>query len=363
MNRVLVTGLALGLEAKTSKSCNFDLEWLIRYPSILIWADEIIITEAIWDVVSKGMYPDQSRELTKAIRLIFELANSENIIKVINPSKIISPDLKNDIYVQIRKDRKSFTKFFPDHVTLGDSSEVPGQIFIDGVQYCTPHIWTIYAAFILASTLNAHCLFDSDVLNYCRYKFGLTNLPKEGETGRVQSFQAVFEGYLPNVTLFPGYVLSENSKCHICANEKNCRDTYLSTLEADLKEIFSWWNYDEIHQLKAVVSAIVRRREEAGGILDPNDVIREFRNEQNKIRKRVNLVFPRVRRWANITTLLSIPVVVTGVGTTNSLITVSGAGLAGLAQCAKEVVDLLSNKYSWIGFISKDAKLHQENRV
>ena len=360
MNRVLVTGLALGLEAKTCESCNFDLEWLIRYPSILIWADEIIITKAIWDVVSKGVYPDQSRELTKAVRLIFELASSENIIKVINPSKIISPDLKNDIYVQIRKDRKSFTKFFPDHVTLGDSSEVPGQIFIDGVQYCTPHIWTIYAAYILASALNAHCLFDSNVLNYCRYKFGLTNLPKEGETGRVQSFQAVFEGYLPNATLFPGYVLSENSKCHICANEKNCRDTYLSTLEADLKEIFSWRNYDEIHQLKAVVSAIVRKHQESGGIVNPADILHEFRNEQNKIRKRIKLVFPKVKRWANITTMLSIPVIFAGLGTGNYLITLSGSGLAGLSKLSKELIELLSSKYSWVGFISKDAKLHHK---
>lgn len=359
MNKVLVTGLALGTDAGLCNACNFDFEWLIAYPSVLIWADKIIVSQTIWDTISNLRCPGGSGELAKSLKLVFEAARSEGIVEVTKPADIITPALRKDISTQVRQDRTLLAKLFPETISLGRGNKIPGEIFVEGSEYCAPYVASIYAAFILARAYDAHCLFNKQALDYCKYKFGLTHFPKEGEIGCIQSFQAVFEAYLPNIPLFAGFIFSEKSKCSICVNEKNCRDTYLSTIEANLKEIFSWRDYDEIHQLKAVVSAIVRKREEGGGILNPNDVIGEFRNEQNKIRKRIKLVFPRVKRWSNITTMLSIPVVVAGVVTTNPLITVSGIGLGGLAKFAKELVDLLSNKYSWIGFVSKDAKLHQ----
>ena len=50
MNKVMITGLALGLETKACQACNFDFEWLLRYPSVLVWADKIVVTKGIWDV-------------------------------------------------------------------------------------------------------------------------------------------------------------------------------------------------------------------------------------------------------------------------------------------------------------------------
>lgn len=360
MNKVLVTGLALGKEIGACDACNFDFDWLIRYPSVILWTDKILVADTIWNTVSHGRFPPKSKELAKSLQLIFDILRSEGIVEVVKPSEIISPDLKDDIYTGVYKDRDLLAKFFPDHVTLGDEDEVPGQMFIDGLEYCTPHLWTIYAGFVLAKAWNAHCLFNMRVFNYCRYKFGLTNFPKEGEPGGIESFQAVFEAYVPNRSIFPEYVYISKDMCFKCENERSCKDTYLSNVESNLKSILSWRDYDEIQQLKSVIDDIVHRRNKLGGLINPSDILHDFRNKQDKIRKRVKLIFPKLKRWANVTTMLSIPVAVAGVSTGHPLITVSAAGLAGLSQLAKELVDSLSSKYSWIGFVNKDAELHRE---
>lgn len=360
MNKVLVTGLALGKEFETCEACNFDFEWLIRHPSVLLWADKILVPDTIWDSVSYEKYPFESKELAKSLRLIFDIARSRGIVEVVKPSEIISSALADDILTEIDKDRDLLAKLFPDHVTLSDEDNVPGGIFIDGLEYCTPHLWTIYASFVLARAWNAHCLFNVGVLNYCRYKFGLANFPQEGQLGRVEAFQAVFEAYLPNSPILPEYVYINKDMCSKCVSEKSCKDAYLSNVESNLEDILSWRDYDEIQQLKSVVADIVRRRNELGGIVNASDILHDLRNKQDKIRRRMKLIFPKVKRWANVTTMLSIPIAVAGLSTGHPLIAVSGAGLAGLSHLTKELIDLLLSKYSWISFVSKDAELHRE---
>ena len=51
MNKVLVTGLALGFDSGLCSACNFDFDWLLNYSSILLWVDKIYIAQKIWDVV------------------------------------------------------------------------------------------------------------------------------------------------------------------------------------------------------------------------------------------------------------------------------------------------------------------------
>jgi len=360
MNKVMVTGLALGLESKACQACNFDFEWLWKYPSVLIWADKILITEGIWSVISNGKIPNTLKEAGRAIKLIFEVAKSEGIVEVKSSSEIMTSTLRDNIFNTVDEDRKLLSKYFPEQISLGDEDKVPGQIFINGAEYCSPYIWAVNADLILARVWDAHCLFDTQVLNYIRYKFGLIGLPEKGEPGSIEAFKTVFESYIPNIQILPEYVVTDKDLCSKCTKEEDCKDIYLSQLEKNLKEIFSFRDYDEIHQIKAVLNDIVKKREELGGILDPEEIFNDFRNQQDKLRKRMKLIFPKVKRWTNITTLLSIPIVVAGVATSLPLITLSGAVLMGMSKASEHLVKLLSSKYSWIGFTSKEIELYQK---
>lgn len=360
MNRVLVTGLALGKETGACDVCNWDFEWLIRYPSVLLWADTILVSGAIWDTISKGEWPHKYAGLARCLQLIFDIARTAGIIEVFDPGQIISPGVRDDIFEQVARDRLVLPTVFPDHSTLGDDQNVPGQVLIDGYEYCRPRVWSIYAGLALARALDGHCLFDDSAFNYCRYKFGLSGLPAAAEPGSIESFHRVFQAYLPNDSILPDYALASGELCAGCAKEQRCRDTYLSQVEGKLKELLAWRDYDEIAQMKAVLGKVVRRRKKAGGIVDPAEIIHDLRGEETKLRRRVRSVFPRVRRWANITTVVSIPLALAGVATSSPVLTLSAAGAAGASQVVKELVELLSSRYSWIGFVSKETELHTE---
>lgn len=136
-----------------------------------------------------------------------------------------------------------------------------------------------------------------------------------------------------------------------CAHEGKCSDSYLSDLEKRTLELLSWRDYDEIQQAKAVVDNIIEKRDASVEMIDPKEVARAFQEEREKLMKRTRLVFPKVKRWANVTTIISLPVAVAGLASGASLVSLAGAAAAGMAQVGKEYVQFLESKYRWIGFL------------
>lgn len=359
MNKVMVTGLAVGKDVGICQVCNFDIEWLLRYPSVLLWADKIIVPKAIWESAVSSEFPSEKKhpELNKCVKLIFEMANGEGIVDVIDPKETINDDIMESISEQAEKDRENLAELFPESVTLGGEKKVPGQMFIHGTEYCLPHIYTIYVNLILARNNDAHCLFSDSELAFCKYKFGLSGIEKGGTKGKIEGFNSVFNAYMPNDSILPEYVTVKKELCAKCAKEDKCKDGYLRDVENNFKKLIKLRGYDEIQQIKEVTNKIVNKRTESGGVLNSNEVLNDFREEQEKLRRRVRLVFPKVNRWANVTTILSIPVAFAGLATSSPLFLVTGAGLAGISQGTKQVIEMLSNKYSWIGFTNKDINL------
>ena len=45
MNKVFITGTAVGNELGLCAPCTLDFSWLIENPATLIWADKIAITK------------------------------------------------------------------------------------------------------------------------------------------------------------------------------------------------------------------------------------------------------------------------------------------------------------------------------
>lgn len=351
MNKILMTGLALGIDTGPSQAINFDYSWLIINPSSLVWADKILISKIIWDVSSSGKWPSESPKMAKSLKMIFEILKNEGIIEIVNPAEILIPDISEAIMKEVEKDSKLLPKVFPNHIKSG-SENVPGEILIDNCSYCSVHIWTIYASILLSRAWNAQCLFNPHDLHFCKYKFGIKAFPKEVEPGKILGFSNIFNAYIPDYTIFPEYVLEKEVRCSTCEHEEKCKSSYLSKLENNIKNVLNLRNYDEIQQLKAVINEIIKKRNKSGGIIDPDDIFNDFQRMKKRINRQIKLIFPQVKRWSNIIALLSIPVVVAGVSSSYPLITLGGLALAGLSKASKEIVDLLSSKYSWIGFIS-----------
>ncbi len=353
MNKLLVTGVAIGRGAGVSAVSNYDLDWLIHYPSVLLWADRILVADTIWDVVKNESYPHP--ELARCCKIIFDTAKAEGIVEIVKPSKLINDTLQESFFSKIEHDIDQMKRIFPDKVSvksLGkDGLEGPDEITLDGNQFCSPYLWAVYASLFLARAWRANCLFDQRVLDYLRYKFGISAFPKEADVGRVKCFTTVFESYLPNDPLIPDYAFYGQGCCSTCKHEDKCKGSYLSDLEKRMGTLLRWRDYDEIHQVKAVVNSIVAKRDKAGAAIDAEEVAKSFREKQKKLRKLTKAAFPKIKRWANVSTMLSIPLAVAGLVTGSSIVKLTGAGVVGMAQLSKEYVKFLESKYSWVGFL------------
>ncbi len=351
MNKILMSGLAVGKDVGVCAACNFDFSWVLYYPAMLVWSDGIILTPTIWEKLTSGKWPDDMPELARTLKLIFEIAQDASIVEVRDPRQVITSSMRGDICRQAEEDRSIISQAFPNRVKVNEQG-----LIIDGIDYCLPYVTTLYSILSLSVIWNAHCFLDDRALNYWNYRFGIAP-PQAAMSSRAEGFQSVFDAYLPNEPLGTSFLacsMEHRDKLETCEERSKCENDSLAKIEKRVSTLVSWRDYDEVHKLRDVVEKIVRQRESEGGALNPTDVTQDVKELERKLNRRIRLAFPKITQWADIVTMLSVPVSLAGAGTGNPSLMFSGASLAALGQTGKVAVNILMNQYSWIGFNPKD---------
>jgi hypothetical protein len=208
----------------------------------------------------------------------------------------------------------------------------------------------------LSKLLGAQCLFNDRSLNYCKFKFGLDSMPVGAQAGIPEAFESIFQAYIPNDEIIPeyGYYQIKNKKqCDACKLLSNCEDKYLIELENNVKTVIASRNHDEIQELKSVINQIVQKRDDSDGLLLADDIRKDFEKTEAKLRKRIQLIYPKVKRWANLTTIISAGALAGGIITNNPALTVVGGVTGGLSKVSSEWIKYQTSKHNWIGFKNK----------
>jgi hypothetical protein len=353
MNKVIVTGLALSGSDNSEgicQVCNYDYSWIFDHPSVILWADKIILTDYIKSVINECQYPEKNKPLSKAIKMLFDILETYGQIDIKNLSDVLTPLNINQISTQVENDRLLLSRNFPEVVQLGNEQEVPGQLFIDKTEYCQAKIHSIYTGLLLARAWDASCLFTEYDHNYLKYRLGIDNVPKKSSAGYLDTFNSIFSTYLPNLELIPHYAYG--SQCKDCKKEKSCSDNFLNDLEKNALELISWRNYDEIIQIKKIIDKSIKRYENASDI-DPVEIKNYIREKKIKMNKLLNKTFPKIKRWSNLVAITSVPFAVAGLAANNSLLTITGASFVGGAEIVSNLTSLLESKLRWTGFLNK----------
>lgn len=357
-NQVLVTGLWMGsedLQDEYCLACNYEYSWLFDNPSTLIWSDKIIITPYIQNTIEEERYPETDSACSKIIKKTFEVMEQYDLVDIKKPGRILTKNKLDQIFEEATRDRMLLEKLYPQQIRVEKDSKVPGEIFVNGQHYCRPHIGSIYASLILAKEWDARCLFSDNVFNYCKYKFGLSLLNESNIGYEPSPFKTIMNSFLPEIDLFPAYVFnSENPKmCETCSEKSMCNNTYLGEYENNLIKYLELRDYDEIIQIKNLISDIIYRLESQKDDIGHQDIINEFNKEERIITKRIRQTFPKINRWSNIALLISLPITFVGASTGLPMVTTFGLGIAGASKIMTESVKYLENKYKWVGFRSK----------
>ena len=347
MTKILVTGLAL-TASEDCRLCNYDFSWLFNYPSTLLWADKIIITPFIKSLIEEASWPPDGRELPKAIKMLFEILDDQHLIDVNDSENILTDSLRTKIYSQIEKDRKILSKEFPDVVKHG--KDIPGQIKIGSYEYCYVSLASIYSALILSRIWGASCLFNPGDYTYLKYRFGLKSIPKQSRLSYFESLDFVFKLVLPNLRLIPHYAYGK--ECENCQHERKCQDNFLKDLEKNTITILKWRTYEEIEQLREAIKDIVIKYSSPDEI-DPVEVAKELEIRAIRLNRLIKKVFPKVNRWSNMLTCVSIPLAIAGLSYKNSLLTATGAALASSSRAISELIKVMESQRKWVGFINQ----------
>ena len=112
---ILVTGNTIGPNDVSPFSISqYDYDWVISNPSVFLWADKIILTPFINELIESEIYPDAGGKISKSLNKIFEVAKEHNLIEIKSPKNIIDEKISKTISTQVETERKFLLKTFPN---------------------------------------------------------------------------------------------------------------------------------------------------------------------------------------------------------------------------------------------------------
>lgn len=350
MNKILVSGLAIGSadDINTCQSCNYDISWLIKNPSTLLWTDKIILTPEIINYIkNEGFnFHNKNKNLSKAIKILFEQLEFYGLIEIKKVSSIIDTKVKSQIHNLIKEDLKKLVLSNSSDISFGKDINVPGQLYISDIEYCYPSLWTKYASLILAKEWNANLFMSKDSHLYFEKLFQLKQEFKiDNSNLKLNSFEEIFKMKLPEYELLP-MILFDAKLCNDCKNFKECDSDVFLKLEKNIEKFMEWKDYDEIHQLREVLNKITNQTKDLD--INNKEFIGLYKDEEKKIRIKLNSVFPKIERWSNIVTAISVPVILLGTQYESSSLKIIGGAAAGIGTVTNKYLDILKNKYKWV---------------
>lgn len=352
MNKVLVTGLGVGNDFGVCQSCNLDFTWILKNPSTLVWADKIIVTKNAWNANRIELKDERCNKGEKALDLVLEIMNDYDLIEIVEPKIMFKKEMNEIIYSQVEKDIKSMLTKFNKAIKKGDEG-VPDEIIIEDMGYCGPYIASLYSSIELAEACGANCLFNKRDYTFLKYKYGIFN-ESVIKGDKLDTMNEIFTLYLPYQNLLPEYAKTSDEHCNSCKKISSCKDSYLKDLELNTKKLLEWRNYDEIARAKEELKKIIDNKYYLGEQVIPEEIKMEFEKEQYKINKNIKKIFPAIKRWTNITTVVATPLSILSAVTGNMPATVASSGLLGISKATEEYMKYYENKNNWVGFINNN---------
>lgn len=346
MNKVLITGLGVANELGICEPCNLNFSWLLNNPSTILWADQLYIPQASFEM----QIANREQKNDKIIGMFLEMAEERGIISKLNIADMYQKTVGDQIYQKMLMDSQTLLATFPEVIKKGNEG-VPNEILIGDEGYCGAWISSIYAGMRVARDIGANCLFSKREHTFLKYLYGLdANRIKGNIINNV--YTEVFSLYMPENLAVHSYAFTDEEHCEQCVHYEQCKENYLTDTEKALEKMFKWREYDELQQAKEEINKIILLKNDISSQKDIDDVVKEFKGKQGKINRNINKRFPKIERWTKMTTVLATPITIASAISGNMPLTVGGAVATGVAQATENLLEVYKSKNNWVGFIN-----------
>ena len=349
MNKVLITGLGVGKALDLCYECNLDFSWLINNPSTLLWADKILLPKECFDFTKTT-----NKRLDAIIDITLETLDKKNLLEKLPTNIKYTDEEQLRIYAQFLRDRELLLKYFPKTIKKGEDDEHK-EFFIDDYHYCAPYIASLYGAIELAKKNNAQCLFNKNDATYLKY---LNGIKANNQEPINKLYSEIFSTLLPNESLIPSFAIHNEEKCKTCKHENSCKEEY-DNYQKTLNTILSYRNYDELFQARKNVEKIISKKGEIRDDKDVTEVIESFNEKKNTINRNINKLFPKIKRWTNMATIISTPLTITSgilsaLQNTNPVIPIASGSVLGIVEAVNKTMENYTESHRWVSFLDKN---------
>ena len=350
MNKVLITGLGVGKALDLCYECNLDFSWLVDNPSTLLWADKILLPRECFDFVKTT-----NKRLDVIIDITLETLDKKNLLEKLPNNIKYTDEEQLRIYAQFLRDRELLLKYFPKTIRKGEDDDHK-EFFIEDYHYCAPYIASLYGAMELANKNKAQCLFNKNDAMYLKYLNGIKSNNQEPIN---KIYSEIFSTLLPNESLIPILAIHNEENCKSCKHEDSCKEEY-DNYTKTLNSILSYRNYDELFQARKNVEKIISKKGEIRDDKDVAEVISQFNEKKDTINKNIYKLFPKIKRWTNMVTLLSTPVtigsgVLAALGNTNPIVPIISGSVVAIDEGIKKAMENYTDNNRWVSFLDKNA--------
>lgn len=339
MDKVLIEGS--GCMGDSCVSNLTSTEWLFDYPSIMVWADSILISEQDYAFLSSGHFEHNDSGISEDFAQLISSLKDEAIVEVYNPLNVLPDISRESVIAQVQHDLDWFG--IPASERDQQGKVEPAHILYDNMHICPVVLESIYSSLLTSRLLGCTCIMDRKKASFAFSRFG-TSYPSSSQSTEV--FNELYSVLVPELRIYRDYRLfCPTERKNKCVHGDECiqqRSKNVIRFIDDLR--FLRDNPD----LKALKKLIDKKESDLGPEDDQlkNAVLRDISRAQ----KRLFESYPAAQKWMKyIATVSSSAIAAISSSASEALLPI--AGILGATQILDVKIRELQQKEHWkIGF-------------
>ena len=339
MTKILIEGSGC-----IGDSCVANLtstEWIFNRPSLMVWADNIYISEQDFSFLTSGYFVRSDSGISEDLAIFVEKMKSEGIAELFNPNEVLMPISKDSVLNTVKQD----LSFFGTPGSEKDSNGKYEPPFIEngGNHFCPVALEGIYSSLLESRLLGCTCVMDPDKASFVFTRFG-NSYPSSSAAQNV--FDELYSVLVPELRVYHDYkIFCSSNKKESCLHGEDCTNNRRENIDKFFDDLMF---HRENKDLSSLKSLIENKEQELGS----EDAVlkRAVLKDISKAQKRLFDSYPNARKWMKfISAVSSSALAIISNSPTEALLPI--ASLIGLSQVVDASIEKLTEKERWkIGF-------------
>lgn len=324
----------------TGESCVNNItsiEWAYRNPSLLVWADEIMLSDIDYKAIMSGRAHREGSQFEENLASLIEMLKEEGIVRIFDARKTIPQISLDSVEQQVLSDLSRYGNTASTNETTDKVS--PHEIVTPEGHFCGVILEAMYTSLLLSRILGCTCVMDRGKASFAFSRFG-NAYPMHSSAAEV--FNELYSIILPELDLHNGYRLfCSDAAMEKCAYGEKCSNEAKANLRRFVDDVLFMRDNECIVGLKGLTRRIELKRGS-----ETKTIRRAVLNDIRRANHRVESTYSSIKNWTKYIASCS-AMAVSAMSTSPSEALIPVGGIAATAGLASTIVSRLEKKEEW----------------